>query len=1112
MKNNSNNSLFVGDSDVDPSEKALISRLRRDLERSGVRASVYANFFPKCRKSRQVDLLVRTDVRTAHVEIKGLRPDYPLRGRANGNWVQLLPDGTERQLDTNFGRQALDGTFAISDAMRGLARRGVVTGGDVDFKKHIDTIVGMWEAIPAGSDIEAPPYVTVCGYAELLQRLTKPGQPVPWTDDDWDTFAREHSLYQQVPESETERHRRRSIETITDYCQEARDRFADGLRTFVDVGVTNDHDVELSVGDIGDRLVAGIVLAVVAPSGSGKSFLAQRLALSHCDAGRLVVSIQAGHYKPGNFTDLLARSMSRCSAKSWITLAEAAKEFGVTITIILDGLNGCPSAERNELLDELKAFTLRYPAAVLITSTAVDGLPESLDAETLRTREPDARTRRDILAAHGAKQPRRISDQFRTPYELSIAAQCESELDERSSVAELHAAWIRRFAASEQIRAGLRAVATHLHSELRTSMSLLEATSLLHHPDRGLTPSLVDEVLGSHILVIEHHRVRFRHELVGQFLAAEDLVRSASSGQALGQLLTAPANTVLGETALTIEVDHHKRWEALQELANPNLIFSALTGAYGAEVAETAAQAIRDILHRATATVVSETVTLETADGFCGRWLTERRWTELERPLLAAAGQGLTRGLFVNEVCELIDRTDEFCLAQARRLKGDGEDAPISQVVGATYTQMAACPGGDGLAVSYIVRAFDAVPRRRRLDSDSRLEPLAGRIAERATARSWGRYYLALLCVDPDDVSDQALFATLFRRAWSAGGYHLQLLTLSVAGYFGGSIEPHRSEILNVLEQLEPHHWMLRSSLVEALSSFGEIESPTTAEELRARIRATISHPDKDIACQFASVIVSSLFEDEAIVGPYCEAIDGLTPHEKARLFTMAALGSDPAASMWHCWTLDQLTEFVPTGDDGLDTAAKSAFAAFLDGPPEDAVMPNQAASACLAAIRGWAKFERVLPLEPARLTTQQRIWRLVVRLLLRYERSDVVVDVEEIWSTLLSNRPETLVTLASLEGATQSSADPPPDSLQRLIEDYPGQLRCLFEWALANPAEVPTDRLRRRTFADNFVTRILGAVGDESTAARLKVYLLDPDAGRDAADAIRRINRRLDA
>ena len=244
-----------------------------------------------------------------------------------------------------------------------------------------------------------------------------------------------------------------------------------------------------------------------------------------------------------------------------------------------------------------------------------------------------------------------------------------------------------------------------------------------------------------------------------------------------------------------------------------------------------------------------------------------------------------------------------------------------------------------------------------------------------------------MLSIDFRDVSDQALFASLLRRAWDAGGYHLQLEALSVAERFGGSHEPHGSEILDVIRELETDNWVLQGSLLEVLARFGEITNPTTAEELRDHIRTTILYPEDMDCCRMASGIVSSQFEDEALIGPYAAAIDGLTSQERVRLFTMAARGFDPTISASLDWTLSELTDLLPTGDAGLDTGAKSVFSAFLDRPAEDAIMPQEAVDAWLAAIRGWAKFESSLPPEAADLTSDQRNWRLVAELLLRYER-----------------------------------------------------------------------------------------------------------------------------
>ena len=990
--------------------------------------------------------------------------------------------------------------------MRDLVRNGVVVGPEGDLKHYIDSFVGIWEVIPSGSDIQAPPHVTVLGYDDLLERLATLGRTVPWGDGEWDTFARTLGLFQPDADSESERRRRSSLEGITEYCMLAQCSLADGLDAFVDVGVVDDDGGEEDATDISRKIEGGAVLAVVGPPGCGKSFLGKHLAVRQCDDGCMAVWIRADQYQTGRFKELLARAMAPFSAQRWSALVKAAEESGTALTIVVDGLNECPSPERGELIQQLRAFTLRHRANVLITSTTDDGLRDTLNATVLRVREPSEQARQAILVSHGAKHPKRISEQFRTPYELKIAAECESELHEKVPVTELHAAYIRRFARTEQIRAGLRSLAGHLHANLRSSMPLHEASAILNSRDRGLVPGQADEVLDCRLLDVDHHRVRFRHDLIGQFFAAEEVVCSATSGENLGWLLGAPANTVLTETALSLEGDPIRVWDALRALASPELIFSALTADYGPDVAEIAAQEVGDVIRRATACTATVTASFTSTGGLFGRWTTEHPWPEWERALMVAAGKGLTRGLFVDEVCALIDRTDEVCLAQALRLRNEGNRTAVSRVVAATYALPAAPDEDKGLAASYIVRAFEMT---RMMTRDWRPRELAGSFAAGANARSWGRLYLALLSADFRDVRNQALFASLLRQAWDANGYHLRLKALRVAAVFSGSDEPYRSEILSVLWTLESKDMNLQSSLLEALAYFGEIENETTAEELRTQIRATLSHSEDIEYCRMASGMVANQFEDEAIFGPYFEAIEGLTYKERAQLFTMAARGSDPTFSGSLDWTLHQLADLVPTGDAKIDSAAKSVFSTFLDGPVEDAIVPQEAVNACLLAIRGWAKFEAALP-DATGLAPEQRNWRLVARLLLHYERLDAVVDVDETWRALLRDQRETVLTLASLDSVTRMS--PEDLGLGRLLEDYPKRLRELFEWALDNPTELPVDRLRPRTFANHFVIRMLGAVGDASTAARLRMLTKDPESGRAAVDAIRQIHRQNEA
>ncbi|WP_420619095.1 hypothetical protein [Candidatus Poriferisocius sp.] len=1122
--NNSEVRLFLGQEIEDPAEQKLISRLRLDLEQRGVSATLYANFIPRAQQ-RQIDLLVHTTTHTAHVEIKGLRADCPVRGHENGHWVQVRPDDTERQI-TNGGRQAIRGTYAISDAMRDLAEQERVAAVDGNFYSHIDTIVGMWEAIPEGSEIEPPPFVTVLGYQDLLERLIEPGPNVPWTQEEWDEFARHHSLFQPEDISPSEQSQRDNLEVIADYRLRARASLSDGLRPLVDLGATDNDGTELTVEDIDNMVAAGRVVAITGHSGSGKTFFARHLVVRHCDVGRLVVWIRAADYE-GRFSNLLNLATAPYSIERQMDLIRAAEEIGVGVSVVLDGLNECPESERTELLKQLKAFCLRYSAGVLVTSTSEEGLAGTLGARILYFDKPDAETRLAILRSYGARQPERISDQFRSPHELAIAAECESELADSASVADLHDAFIRRHAPTERVRAGLRALAANLHSKFRTSMPQLDAASVLNSPSLEPDARFADEVLANPLIEVDRHRVRFRHELFAQFLAAEDLVRSSDSAQRLAAQLGLPANKPLAQTALQIERNSQRIWDAIEALCNEWLMLSALVGDYGPEVAALAAADIRDVLHVGIATASPENACFKAIEydnqvglAIGGGWFTNRQWSDTELKLLAAAGRGLHRGLLVDEVCQLIDRTDELCQTQQRLLQADGITNPISTVVEATLSQLAhqLNPENCGLALSYVAVAFEYASMDTRPMGRPHSIGLADLLAAGAGDYSWGRYYLAILAINPLDPTDQATFASLLRRVWNAGGYHLQLQALHTArnlGLFGGTEDPHRSEIIDVLRSIETSNLFLQSSLLEALAEFDEIESETTVKQLQAHIRQTISGPKDMENCRAAGSIVAMQYETQELVGPYCEAIDELTDTEKARLFTMAARGSEPDSWLLDS-TLEQLTALVPTGEADLDNAAKNVFSAYLDGPPEDASMLQEASAACRAAIRGWAQFESEIPPGPVDPTPAQRSWRLIARLLLCCERDEAAVDADGIWDALLSEPGQAVAALAHIDSADkrylwdrQNQAPYRRRDLPQMAEDHPDSMRHLFEWALDNLADIPTHPFFHDNGALNFTIRMLGLVGDETTAEYLRIYTLDPEVGSAAVHAIRQITDR---
>ena len=397
-----------------------------------------------------------------------------------------------------------------------------------------------------------------------------------------------------------------------------------------------------------------------------------------------------------------------------------------------------------------------------------------------------------------------------------------------------------------------------------------------------------------------------------------------------------------------------------------------------------------------------------------------------------------------------------------------------------------------------------------RRSSPERVAPgLARRFAADGTYQ-WGRQYLALLLIEPLDRDDQGRLASLLRRAWDAGGYHLQLEALETAAFFAGSYEPHRSEIVSVLRSLETSNVLLQSSIVEALSGFGELEPGLSYEDLRKEISEILRLDDRPEARRAAAAIVSNQFEPQNIVGPYYDVVAGLSSADRLRLLVLAASDDAFKAFIHLEWTLHELTTLVPTGDSTLDDLARRTLASFLDGPPTDSSAPQDATNAWLAAIRGWAKIDRALPQRSDELIGEEHTWSLIAELLFRMNRDDCVFDTTEMWGQLHQDVGYTFRSLAMIESAAYGSVfSESTSAIQQLYAAYPRQLQELFERALADPEPLITQQIGHLGGPVSFIMRALGEVGDASSAERLRAHTLDPRDGQAAVSAIRRIYAR---
>lgn len=1098
--------VFLGDPVEDGDERRVLNRLSADLSRRGIPARIYANFVAIGKQQRQVDLLVVTDVRCIQVEVKSFGLDLPLIGQANGPWRQLLPDGQERHLDRNYFRQAREATFAVSDVMRTLAKRGDVPS-DGPFYRHLDTVVCLCPEVPMGSKFDRFEHVDVIGYDQLVDRLAAQGPRPNWDDSHWDAFARHLGVYRNSRESPEEKARRENLAVVDDYRRRFMASLQLNLHELVPVTALVDGRMEGSpLNAIVAAAEAGRTVSVTGPSGGGKSHAARHAVLTLARHGQLPIWVRCSEYAEGRFSVLLARATAPYAVDRPLELIRRAWDVGAAPILVLDGLNECPAGLADELLEQLAAARLRVPCGVIITSIGEIPLPPTVNVSRVELQLPGPDERQALLSSYeapGCTAP----EAFQTPLECALAAECAAELGPEATAADLFDTYVR-LRADGTVRRALRRLAAELDARVRNSFTVPEACLLLERAGTQLTAPSVDTVLGCQLLAVRQGRVSFRHEQFARFLSAEHLVIEAPDPAALARRLEDPWHTDLREFAVGIERDDDRRFDLLLALADEKLLVAAESGQFGTGLSARLRGVVAGILSEAKTATAAAELQLPSEAGVIvgGHWQLPAPRSALEAAMLTVAGRCLGRGSFLTEVAALLDATDTKCAVEIRRLREEGYGLPVSAVVAATY-----CPGlSSSTGSGYLAATLVLAAREHDWRGHSQPGLVAALLQAMGSRPRWGRLYLALTLMDPDNAEDVAHLPSVVQAAWQAGGYHLRLKALDTAHRTGRRLDDQvRARLIDVLESFDVsgNIW-LSSLLVEALAACDAIEPMSTLDQIYAEIQAVLAQPDSPDAWEAASGIYYRQFEEADIVGPYFEAIAELDDRRKLQLCVMAARAESRA---WQPgWVLREIADRAELTDEAGRQVLREAAAAVRHSP-----MPVEAVEAHLEALRGWAHIADKLP-SPGSGDGDvgQRAWRLVDELIFRLERGDQADDqTDRCWQELRGPCAPAAVGVLSMVRRASEMREFRGGTRQpygRLVDAYPDQIRALLHWALPHRDRLlSTMRLPTRELP-GFMIGELGYVGDTSTLALLHTYLPDRELGPLAVEAIRAIERRL--
>jgi hypothetical protein len=1102
--------VFVGDEIQVQSERDFLAQVKADLESAGRSAVILANFFTRS-GSRQVDFVLATDRHACHVELKSY--DRVLRGSVNGPWTYLQPDGTAEVIDRqNPYHQALACKMALSDDMSALAARDASIPrppGNRKYFTQLESVVCVFPALADGSDVPSDFKVKTLGYREFFSLLSAPGKNASWKLEHWQALIRDLGLVNAGQAQAGEGSQTAAIALISQYRQRFDAFHRRGLHELVPVPLTHGGK-PVQPGDLPAIIRSARHVELTGRSGCGKSHLLRHILLG-LDASVLPVIVEAGMYQ-GRLSALTDRSVARFTTVSTTELLRAAAICGQTVLLAVDGLNECPGRLRETLAGDLDAFCLQTRAQTIVTSQEPTE-PSGPATSVVQVSDLGDADRRAVLTSYGADDILPFCDPFTTPYELSIAAACAGELHGPVTRAALFSSFVRRqlggSVSPAAVRDTLRQLALAMDEQLATWLPLDEVWRISEeHLARLSAPvGVIDQVLASALVRTSQGKLSFTHELLGRFLVVEALRRDHPDPLSLAGQLRLPRHAGLSQLAVELETAPARISVLLPSLADRRIYAAALRGDSGRPAQRAARASAVRLLVAVTNGLEHTTFTVRSA--YEAATSGGYELSEADGALLLGVGALAAEGWFTEEIAAVLDATDAACRRSADlQQRAEGKRPSKSEIVSAVLEPAFNEPRRPRSAASALLTAARlAWPPRRspRLNAGQQVaDQVISSLLDGITPRHHGR--LLLLChvlQAGDSRRGAGLVPRLLRVCWASGVYHVMLDSLAMTRSFASAAQGSavHDEIVEVLGEIRSDNWALSTMLVEALYSYGLVESPYDEDFVRGQVGEVLSRPQDQDARELAYTIVSNQFED-VIAEPYVSVIDGLEPGRRIMLYTLASLGS-PSCGFWNDWLLDRLIE---AGDpQALPAFQRWATCLYTDTPS------YQEAARCYAlAVRGWAQFQPdPPPLANVDSGDAHAAWEHYAAVLFWLHRpgvspAEAARRCEPHWQhlrgSLLHAAADPLYQLENANQLTSDEASPPA----QIMRTFPDEVRPILEWSIQHPADLAAAFAPAWGDRTQTLIRLLARVGNAESAELLREYADDPELGPHAIAAVK--------
>jgi hypothetical protein len=1118
--------IYLGSSIEQPSENQFLLRLSSDLTDRGESAIIFANFFAGS-SSRQIDFFVLTSKCACHVELKNYTAT--VIGGMNGPWKLKRPDGEVVVLEDyqNAYAQALQGKFAIGNVMRELAPQQ--SGGLVAGKKFfttIESVICVYPELLPGSQVPNDYKVLTKGYLELLNFLCTHVRNPGWNVEDWRRFAMHLQLVKQTDPSENMEPKLAAAQkAVAEYQLRFKSFYSTDLPTLVGTSVQIGEQ-HVNSSQLLSYLSTGRHASLLGSSGAGKSLLAKHMMLDAIDHGWVPIILRAQTFD-GKLVTLLDRSVAHLHPRTAGNLLTAAKKAGAPLVLVVDGYNECPDSLKGALLETLQAFYLRWATPVLVTSQEKVNLPEKLAGEELQLLDLTPAEKTAVFRSYCAQEIdgerlKSLTEPFRTPYEISLAAEGLNEFGSVVTRFQLFDSYIRRRCDVTSSPAAARLVLSDLSSEMAkrftTSLPAWEAIGFVESAlaAEPISIKLLDDIAHSGLLDVGQGFWSFRHELLGQFFAALALERTYKNSDNLAHELARPRNRNLAEFTLHLLTEPEHIIACFEALADPRVLYKALTGTigtYAQQVAETEAlrmfQRVIDDL-----TLVQLELKFPPPESPPRTWPILRiargsNWSTYELCLLTSIGLGISDGRFIGEYVDLVERLESLEHKVLTDYRNEEKTASLDlqgMLFESFYVDQFVEPRPQFATAAIINAARQNTWLHFDSQTPERIEHLLKNVGSQ---RPGVLYFLCIVLrrYRGDKELPEGL-AALLQHCWETGIYHLRIEALHLIQDFNILNGP-RDEIKTILPTLHSKNVFVNSLLVEILGSYGLLEPVVELEAVSKELRQILETPEDVVARQQAHGAVTNIFED-IFQGVYDEAIEELSKKDKQLLYTMAALGA-PSYGFFTDFILERLIKF----DDPATLPAFKRWASEMD---VDTPSTQEAVSCYELGVKGCARFMD----EPPRLQNKDSnawlAWQLYGELIFwtnkpTLDESTIREKCKSIWASLTGElvfaAVDPLVHLYSSDRKSSLTGG----TLQDLFKRFRAPIRGILECGVIHLDSLSTIFVRGEEFAkkgrDRFVVAALGAVGNEKTIALLTPLIDSAELGALAVDSIRQLKQK---